>query len=97
MSSADYLKQIEECIAAAPVGSALITSNFLDIADSAAVRKALSRLTDCGKIRRIICGVYDRPRFSSLLQEFEAPTLSRPHGELPAIADGISPPAGIRH
>lgn len=75
MKRSDYLKQIESRIAAAPNGTAFVASDFLDIADSDAVRKALSRLAESGKIRRIIRGVYDCPRFSRLLQEFEAPNI----------------------
>ena len=60
-----------------PAGEAFIPSDFLDIADTAAVRKALSRLTESEKIRRIIRGVYDCPRFSSLLQEYEAPNMEQ--------------------
>lgn len=77
MCRSDYLKQIEERITAAPKGTAFVASDFLDIADSAAVRKALSRLAESGKIRRIIRGVYDCPRFSMLLQEYEAPNIEQ--------------------
>lgn len=52
----EYMKQIEECITAAPVGSAFITSDFLDITDIPAINKVLSRLTESGNIRRIIRG-----------------------------------------
>lgn len=75
MQRSDYLKQIESRIAAAPSGTAFVASDFLDIADSDAVRKALSRLTESGKLRRIVRGVYDCPRYSSLLQEYEAPNI----------------------
>lgn len=71
----DYLTQIENRIFDAPFGQVFITSDFLDIADTATVRKALSRLAESGKIRRIIRGVYDCPRFSQLLLEYEAPNI----------------------
>lgn len=61
MSRPDYMKQIENRVAAAPAGHAFITSDFLDIADTLTVNKALSRLAENGSIRRIIRGVYDRP------------------------------------
>ena len=77
MSRPDYMKQIEQRIASASAGEAFITSDFLDIADTLTVNKALSRLTESGKIRRIIRGVYDCPRFSSLLQEYEAPNIEQ--------------------
>ena len=75
MQRSDYLKQIEARVTAAPSGTAFVASDFLDIADSDAVRKALSRLTESGKLRRIVRGVYDCPRYSSLLQEYEAPNI----------------------
>lgn len=77
MCRPDYMKQIEERITAAPTGSAFVTSDFLDIADTTAVNKALSRLTSSKKIRRIIRGIYDCPRFSQLLQEYEAPNIEQ--------------------
>ncbi len=77
MSRSNYMKQIEERIITAPAGNVFITSDFFDIADTVAVNKALSRLTESGKIRRIIRGVYDCPRFSDLLQEYEAPNIAQ--------------------
>lgn len=73
MCRPDYLNQIEERITSASAGEVFIPSDFFDIADTAVVRKALSRLAESKKIRRVIRGVYDCPRFSSLLQEYEAP------------------------
>lgn len=71
----DYLAQIENRIFDSPAGEVFIPSDFLDIADTAAVRKALSRLAESGKIRRIIRGIYDCPRFSQLLLEYEVPNI----------------------
>ena len=73
MSKPDYQKKIEERIVSLPDGNAFITSDFLDIADTQVVNKALSRMTETGSIRRILRGVYDRPRYSELLQEWAAP------------------------
>ena len=75
MCRPDYLAQIENRISDAPFGQVFIPSDFLDIADTSAVRKALSRLAESGKIRRIIRGVYDCPRFSPLLLEYEYPNI----------------------
>lgn len=77
MRRPDYLTQIEKRILSAPSGQVFVSSDFLDIADTDAVRKALSRLAESGKIRRIIRGVYDCPRFSQLLQEYEAPNMEQ--------------------
>lgn len=75
MSRPDYMKQIEKRILEAPPYEVFITADFLDVADTQAVNKALSRLTEEQKIRRIIRGVYDCPRFSELLQEYAAPKM----------------------
>lgn len=77
MCRPDYMKQIEDRITSASAGTAFITSDFLDVADTLTINKALSRLTEKGKIRRIIRGVYDCPRFSNLLQEYEAPNMEQ--------------------
>jgi hypothetical protein len=64
-------------------GEIFIANDFLEIAEYETVRRALNRLADDGKIRKILRGVYYRPRFSALLQEFEAPS---PHQVALAIA-----------
>jgi hypothetical protein len=51
-------------------GSVFTTSDFLDIASTDAVNKALSRLNEEGIIRRLFQGVYDYPKYSDLLKEF---------------------------
>ncbi len=77
MSRPDSMKQIEQRIAVAPAGTAFITSDFLDLAEIPAINKALSRLTESKTIRRVIRGVYDRPQFSELLQEYAAPDMTQ--------------------
>jgi hypothetical protein len=60
-----------------------IAIDFLDVAEYETVRKALNRLVDNGKIQKVLRGVYYRPRFSELLQEYEAPS---PHQVAMALA-----------
>lgn len=60
-----------------------VSGDFLDIAEYETVRKALNRLSADGRIKKILRGVYYRPRFSDLLQEYEAPS---PHQVAMAIA-----------
>ena len=50
-------------------------NDFLDLGRDAAIRKALSRLEAKGTIRRILLGVYDYPRISTLLDERMGPDL----------------------
>ena len=50
-------------------------NDFLDIAGDAATRKALSRLEQKGTIRRVLRGVYDYPRISTLFNEAMGPDM----------------------
>src|SRR5690606_16603897 len=49
-----------------------ISSDFFDIADYETVRKTLNRLTDDGVIQRIIKGIYYKPVYNKLIEEYEA-------------------------
>ena len=60
-----------------------IANDFLEIAEYETARKALNRLSDDGKIQKILRGVYYNPRYSEFLQEYEAPS---PHQVAMAIA-----------
>lgn len=56
-------------------GWVFFKSDFLDLGSDAAIRKALSRLEAKGTIRRILRGVYDYPRISTLFNEPMGPDL----------------------
>jgi hypothetical protein len=60
---------IEERIDEMQLGSVFVTSDFVNIAPTAAINMSLSRLVNAGKIRRILRGIYDKPRFSKPLNE----------------------------
>jgi hypothetical protein len=64
-------------------------NDFLDIAGDAAIRKALSRLEEKGTIRRVLRGVYDYPRISTLLKEPMGPDLDQ-------LADALARKSGWR-
>ena len=64
---------IKARIAAMDDGSAFTASDFMDIADTDAVNKALSRLAEDGTIRRVMQGMYDKPEYSTLLKAYGAP------------------------
>jgi len=51
--------------------------DFGDIGSREAVRQSLSRLVKQGKIRRVIRGVYDYPKYSELLKQQVSPDLSQ--------------------
>lgn len=48
-------------------------NDFLDIADYETVRKSLNRMVLSGDVRRIIKGFYYKPKYISLIDEYEAP------------------------
>lgn len=83
MYNPSYSVLIYNRILSLPPESAFIAKDFTDIADYKAISKSLERLEDDGKIRRVTRGVYDCPKYSELLGEFEAPS---PHHIAMAIA-----------
>ena len=72
-----YQTLIEQRIAEMEPGNVFVTSDFADIAPTAAINMTLSRLEDSGSIRRILRGIYDKPRFSKLLKESVAAAPSK--------------------
>ena len=67
-----FSKQIQERIRNAIDGTVFVNSDFADIADQDTVRRTLNRLTQAGKLRRILNGVYEKPKYSKLLDEYVA-------------------------
>ena len=67
-----YAKLIRERIEQAPAGTLFINSDFADIADAETVRRHLNRQVQDGTIRRLINGLYEKPKYSALLQEYVA-------------------------
>lgn len=64
-----YSKQIQERIGCVPEGTIFVSSDFADIADTETIRRNLNRLTQTGTLRRILKGVYEKPKYSKLLDE----------------------------
>ena len=67
-----YAKKIQNRIGAAPDGTIFIVSDFSDVADSETIRRNLNRLVQAGTLRRILKGVFEKPKFSKLLGEYVA-------------------------
>ena len=65
-----YMQEIRARILAAGDGAVFVAPDFADIADTATIR--LKRLYQSGIIRRIIRGVYEKPKYSKLLDEYVA-------------------------
>ncbi len=73
MARINYFERVRTRIEAMSAGEVFIISDFSDIADTAVVRKVLSRLEEDGRIRRIMRGVYDRPEYNDFLGEYVEP------------------------
>jgi hypothetical protein len=58
-------------------GWAFSKNDFVDLAGDAAIRKALSRFEGKGTVRRVLRGIYDYPRISTLLDEPMGPDLDK--------------------
>lgn len=67
-----YTKQIRERIISAQDGAVFTASDFADIADAATIRQSLKRLVQSGILRRILNGIYEKPKYSQLLDEYVA-------------------------
>ena len=72
-----YQIEIENRIKNFEGGYAFSAVDFADIADTDPTNKALSRLNESGTIRRIIQGVYDKPVYSELLNEYSSPNVEK--------------------
>ena len=67
--------QIQKRIGNLPSRNAFVVSDFTDIADYQNAKKCLLRLEEERRIRRVIRGVYDKPYFSELLNDYASPDL----------------------
>ena len=67
-----FSRRMKERIATAPDGSVFTASDFADIADTATIRQCLNRMVSEKALRRVIRGVFEKPRYSSLLNEYVA-------------------------
>ena len=72
-----HIDFIRNKIANLPYGSAFVVSDFTDTIDYENAKKCLLRLEKNGFIRRIIRGVYDKPYFSNLLNEYVSPNIEQ--------------------
>ena len=67
-----YTKRIRERVLSLEDGTVFVMSDFADIADTSTIRQSLSRLVQSGILRRILKGVYEKPKYSKLLDEYVA-------------------------
>lgn len=67
-----YTDKIRERILEAEEGTVFAASDFGDIADTNTIRQTLYRLVRDCTLRRILAGIFEKPKFSKLLGEFVA-------------------------
>ena len=77
MNDKGYSRAILERIADQPEDTALVATDFSDIAPDAVTWQVLKGLADEGAIERIARGIYYKPRFSALLGEKLPPDMDR--------------------
>lgn len=67
-----YTRKVRDRIVDAENGALFIASDFADIADTATIRQILKRMAESGMLRRIVNGIYEKPKYSRLLDEYVA-------------------------
>ena len=77
MKRNQYQKSIQQRIITASDGDVFIPSDFFDIAEPTTINKILERLVGKGILRKVRRGLYDKPLFSTNLQEYEAPQIEK--------------------
>lgn len=65
-----YMSEIRKRVLDAEDGTVFVTSDFADIADTNTIRQSVYRLVNDGILRRILQGVYEKPKYSQLLNEY---------------------------
>lgn len=64
------MESIKTRIYAMNDGDIMTTADFADLANLTTIRKYLARCVDKGLIRRVFDGVYEKPHYSRLLDEY---------------------------
>lgn len=67
-----YMSGIRERVLSAEDGTVFVSSDFADIADTNTIRQSIYRLVKDGTLRRVLQGVYEKPKYSKLLDEYVA-------------------------
>ncbi len=68
--SKNIYSELTHRIEQAEPGTVFLTKDFTDLANQATIRKYLGRQVEQGKIVRVMNGVYEKPRFSRLLNRY---------------------------
>ncbi len=72
-----YQREIQRQIECFNDGDVFSAIDFVEIAGTDPTNKALSRLSELGLIRRIIQGIYYKPIYSKVLDEYSSPNIEK--------------------
>lgn len=67
------ISKISDNIKKLPYGSAFTVSDFTSVEDYEIAKKSLQRLEKKGEIRRVVRGIYDKPKYSKAINEYAVP------------------------
>ncbi|KIX91623.1 hypothetical protein TP70_01390 [Staphylococcus microti] len=67
----NYRLEIKDKIDGFPKNTVFIANDFFDIADYETVRKNLNRMVEKGEIKRVLKGIYYKPRYIEIIDEYE--------------------------
>ena len=73
MNKSTYMQEIRNRIEAAKIGSVFVASDFADITEAKRVSEYLARLSSDNTVKCVMRGVYYKPEYSMLLDEYIAP------------------------
>ena len=73
MNKPNYMQEIRNRIEAAKTGSVFVASDFADITATKRISEYLVRLSADNTVKCVMRGVFYKPRYSKLLDEFTAP------------------------
>lgn len=71
-----YLDKIRKRINEAKFGSVFVSTDFTGITDKTTISISLDRLETEGLVKRVLRGVYYKPKYSALLEEYVAPSIN---------------------
>lgn len=71
-----YLDKIRKRINEAKFGSVFVSTDFTDITDKTTISISLDKLETEGLVKRVLRGVYYKPKYSALLEEYVAPSIN---------------------
>lgn len=73
MNRPTYMQEIRRRIEAAKIGSVFVASDFADITETKRVSEYFARLSADNTVKYVMRGVYYKPEYSKLLDEYIAP------------------------